>query len=1094
MTGVRSLSLVRRPRRWVAAAAVIPVVVVLVGAGTASATLPTYPSVYQWGQPPAGPGGEFHPTPAVLPGLPAGTTYAAVSAGNDHVLILTSAGNVYAAGDNTDGQLGRDPGPTASSSTPLAVSFPPAAGQIVAVSAGWGFSLALTGSGTVYAWGRNTLGQIGADPSTTPGTGNGPSRFTPTLVTGFPVGHPIVQISAGAYHGVARANDGTVWSWGYGGSGELGNGNSSTSYTAVQATNPSPGHPYVDIAASNQFTLAVTDNGAVHGWGDNFSKQVGDETQTPRAVPTPTHLPSGYVASAVAAAQGAGYAIVSNDGGTTHTVASWGRNDADQLGRTTGTTPADPGLVAWPSTPPDITAIDAGDDDAGLDHVLALAANGAVWDWGRNGSGQLGRGSSGTSTLTPDVIAAPAFGSAAAISAGGGSSYALPAPVTSQPDVTSGSPPATGKVGQNYGPFPFTATGFPVPTYAVQTGVLPPGLTLDSDGTLHGQPTTAGHYTFTVRATNTAGTDDTGTLTIDVPNPPTWSQNSAPATATVGTAYNGTGYTFIATGSGTITYGKIGTLPPGLSVNTSTGLLSGTPTTGDVYDFTITATDVNGTISTPFHTFTVTGPPHFTAASPPTALSLNVPMTAYDFIASGYPKPTFTTASGNLPDGLTLESDGTLHGKPTVADAFQFTVQAENGIGSADVTGQLSITVTSVPQLVNKTPPDATRGVSFAYQFTAAGSPAPTFAFFGSPPPGMTLDSNGLFHGTPTGFGTEDFHIVATNSQGNTGSQLISWMVNDLTDPVVLITGHPSAFDNHKSPTITFTAADPDDSGAALKADVVCKIDGTVKGSCSLANNGDGSYSFGVADGQHTARITVTDPSGNSGTTTFTWNVDTQAPTVSAHSLPRWTLNDQVEFSYSGNDHGGSGTASYDLYYFLVGPDGLREDVVRPPSWQGRTESSVTKNLKAGSATCFGVQARDRAGNVTPNAELECTSRPFDDRALSQTKGWTDDTGSGYFNNTFTSTKNKGETLTRKHIGVTHLALIAYTCPSCGRVGLFLRGNKIKTWDLHSTTAKKQVLLTYTEGTFPINDVPLVLKTLDDNKRVRIDGFGATER
>ena len=164
------------------------------------------------------------------------------------------------------------------------------------------------------------------------------------------------------------------------------------------------------------------------------------------------------------------------------------------------------------------------------------------------------------------------------------------------PTLVNETPPTTGTVGTAYGPYTFTATGDPTITYTVHTGTLPPGLTLASNGNSPAPPPPpANPYKFTVRATNDAGHDDTTTLTIDIspaPVPPTLVNETPPTTGTVGTTYGP--YTFTATGDPTITYTvHTGSLPPGLTLS-STGELTGTPTTTGQYQLTVRATNNTG--------------------------------------------------------------------------------------------------------------------------------------------------------------------------------------------------------------------------------------------------------------------------------------------------------------------------------------------------------------------------------------------------------------------------------------------------------------------------------------------------------------------
>jgi hypothetical protein len=174
----------------------------------------------------------------------------------------------------------------------------------------------------------------------------------------------------------------------------------------------------------------------------------------------------------------------------------------------------------------------------------------------------------------------------------------------SQPVQTSGSTAATLHLSPQYLP---TATvsvadtqqitasgGAPPYSYIVTSGGLPPGLILSSGGMVSGTPTTAGSYQFTITATDAAATPDTGsavyTLLIKAP-PPTITLT--PETLPVMLVGSKPSQQISATGgTAPYTFSWSGSLPPGLSLST-TGVISGSPTTAGSYQFTITATDAS---------------------------------------------------------------------------------------------------------------------------------------------------------------------------------------------------------------------------------------------------------------------------------------------------------------------------------------------------------------------------------------------------------------------------------------------------------------------------------------------------------------------
>ncbi|HZE57233.1 MAG TPA: putative Ig domain-containing protein, partial [Chthoniobacterales bacterium] len=172
-------------------------------------------------------------------------------------------------------------------------------------------------------------------------------------------------------------------------------------------------------------------------------------------------------------------------------------------------------------------------------------------------------------------------------------------PVHFPPNLFSAqTPPTTATVGFAYAGYAFAANGFPAPTYALApgSGPLPGGFTLSAAGALTApNPTTAGTFSnIIVRATNTAGFLDTTPFTITVAPAITFNTNSPLNPWTKD--FPGYSQTISTSGgTGAITYSvSVGTLPNGLSLNASTGEISGTPTVANTFNFTIKATDSLG--------------------------------------------------------------------------------------------------------------------------------------------------------------------------------------------------------------------------------------------------------------------------------------------------------------------------------------------------------------------------------------------------------------------------------------------------------------------------------------------------------------------
>lgn len=234
--------------------------------------------------------------------------------------------------------------------------------------------------------------------------------------------------------------------------------------------------------------------------------------------------------------------------------------------------------------------------------------------------------------------------------------------------------------------------GDPAPSHLVTSGALPAGLSLASGtGRISGSPTAAGAYDFTVTATNAIGSFAqrfTGTVTAA----PAWPAQVLPQLA-VGTAVN---EAFTATGTPAPSYTlSTGELPAGLSI--VGGAIEGTPTAGGDYDFTVTASNSDGSASMRF-TGGVLEAPSWPTQSWPRAIvgeELTVQLTA-----SGHPAPTYTVTAGTLPAGLSLdEVTGLIGGLATSPGAYDVTITASNLLG--DVTQRFRGTVGTIPALVS---------------------------------------------------------------------------------------------------------------------------------------------------------------------------------------------------------------------------------------------------------------------------------------------------------------------------------------------------------------------------------------------------------
>jgi len=279
-----------------------------------------------------------------------------VAAGNLHTCQIKEDGTVRCWGANFFGQLGN--GTTVTPIAPVPVTGVSAA---VAVAAGSFFTCALIVDGSVRCWGDNGAGQLGA--------GSTAGLSTAALaVTGL---SNAVVLAAGSQHACALRGDGTVRCWGANGSGQLGDGTTTTQSTPVIVNGVSNA---VGLAAGASHTCAVLSDGTARCWGDNGAGQLGNSSTV-----MPVTVVALSTAVAITARNLHTCALLANG-----TVRCWGSNTSGQLGNGTTTGAQAPTSVSGLANAVSVTA--------GNLHTCAALASGIGACWGNNGSGQLGDG------------------------------------------------------------------------------------------------------------------------------------------------------------------------------------------------------------------------------------------------------------------------------------------------------------------------------------------------------------------------------------------------------------------------------------------------------------------------------------------------------------------------------------------------------------------------------------------------------------------------------------------------------------------------------------------------------------------------------
>ncbi|MCW2865487.1 MAG: hypothetical protein JWP48_7195 [Actinoallomurus sp.] len=236
---------------------------------------------------------------------------------------------------------------------------------------------------------------------------------------------------------------------------------------------------------------------------------------------------------------------------------------------------------------------------------------------------------------------------------------ALVTPNTS-PTLTFGPPPA-GQVGIAYSD-QLTLSGGTAPyVWSISAGTLPPGLTLNaSTGLLSGTPTTGGSYPFTVKVVDASNQSDTRAATVVIAGSPTLDFPPPPA-GQVGVAYSDQ----LTVSGGTAPYVwsvSAGTLPPGMTLNAATGLLSGTPTTTGSYPFTVKVVDANNQSDTRPVTLVVgVGPVVITKTADTTAAApgsvVHYTITVRNTGSSAFTGASFTDPLTDVVDDATYDND-----------------------------------------------------------------------------------------------------------------------------------------------------------------------------------------------------------------------------------------------------------------------------------------------------------------------------------------------------------------------------------------------------------------------------------------------------
>ena len=216
----------------------------------------------------------------------------------------------------------------------------------IQISLGYKFSVALKQDGTVWSWGQNNDGELGL--------GNTTEYSEPQQITD--IKEKITDVKTGYYHSIALTEKGEVYTWGYNGNGQLGNGTREDSLVPVKVTGL---ENIAKVNAYKYMTIALTQNGEVYAWGSGYGAKPVKLNFTRKIIDVSGNL--------VLAENRKAYNLTE--------TASYGK---------------------------DLIKISAGES-----HYLGLTSDGEVYAWGGNGYGQLGDGTNTSTYTEPTKVVTP---------------------------------------------------------------------------------------------------------------------------------------------------------------------------------------------------------------------------------------------------------------------------------------------------------------------------------------------------------------------------------------------------------------------------------------------------------------------------------------------------------------------------------------------------------------------------------------------------------------------------------------------------------------------------------------------------------------
>jgi len=396
-----------------------------------------------------------------------------------------------------------------------------------------------------------------------------------------------------------------------------------------------------------------------------------------------------------------------------------------------------------------------------------------------------------------------------------------------------------------------------------------------------------------------------------------------------------------------------GALPAGLTLNGSSGLISGTPLVGGNYSFRIAATDSQGLSGYSDFTLTIPFPPFALSPASLTPANVGLPYSVTFAVTGGTAPYAWTLESGQqLPAGLTLSSQGVLSGAPTTGGNFSMEIRATDKLGNFNVF-EFPLDVYDV---VPQTLPNGTVGVSYSQLVGTAGFNFTSMAVAsGSLPPGLSLAAVGSvsveqIQGTPTQSGSWTFTISASGSAGQRATRTYTFTVSAATQLPLTVAGSPPpgwigatystvfAAGPVTSGPFTFSAT----AGSLPPGLTLTAGNGVLSGTPTTAGN----FNFTV----------TAQSAANSGSQAFTIQIFAAHLSIAPATVPAGAVNQNysVTFAPSG------GTAPYSIYVDQA-PPGLAFSFDNPANI---TTATLSGQPSAAGTYAFQIVAKDLHGNT----------------------------------------------------------------------------------------------------------------------------------